>query len=40
MGALPALAPLPWHVSHAWRTENSISFSVPLTASSNVIRRS
>ena len=40
IGSLPAFAPLPWHVSHGWRTENSISFSVPLTASSNVIRRS
>ena len=38
--SLPALAPLPWHVSQRWRTENSISFSVPRTASSKVIRRS
>ena len=39
-GSVPGLAPLPLQVSHGWRTRNSISFSVPLTASSNVIRKS
>ena len=39
-GCVPGLAPLPLHVSHRPRTGNSISFSVPRTASSNVIRRS
>ena len=39
-GACPALAPVPSHVSQRPRTGNSISFSVPLTASANVIRMS
>ncbi len=36
----PAFAPVPSHVSQRPRTGNSISFSVPRTASSNVIRMS
>ena len=40
IGSVPGLAPSPPHVSHGWRTVNSISFSVPWTASSKVIRRS
>ena len=40
IGSVPGSAPLPPHVSQAPRTVNSISFSVPLTASSKVIRRS
>ena len=39
-GSVPGFAPLPPQVSHGCRTRNSISFSVPLTASSKVIRRS
>ena len=37
---VPALAPVPLHVSQRPRTGNSISFSVPFTASANVIRMS
>ena len=40
IGSVPGSAPLPPHVSQRPRTRNSISFSVPLTASSKVIRRS
>ena len=40
VGWVPGLAPEPWQVSHRLRTGNSISFSVPWTASSKVIRRS
>ena len=40
IASVPAFAPVPWQVSHGWSARNSISFSVPLTASSNVIRRS
>ncbi len=40
VGSVPGFAPVPEHVSQRPRTRNSISFSVPLTASSNVIRRS
>ena len=40
VGSVPGLAPLPPHVSQRWRTVNSISFSVPWTASSKEIRRS
>jgi hypothetical protein len=37
---VPGWAPLPSHTSHCERTGNSISFSTPRTASSNVMRRS
>jgi hypothetical protein len=40
VGWVPGLAPLPPHVSQRARTGNSISFSVPRIASSNVILRS
>ena len=40
VGSVPGSAPLPVHVSHRPRPRNSISFSVPRTASSNVMRRS
>ena len=40
VGDVPGLAPLPLHVSHVSSTRNSISFSVPVIASANVIRRS
>ncbi len=39
-GVEPGFAPVPAQVSQRPRTGNSISFSVPRTASSNVIRRS
>ncbi len=38
--SVPSFAPVPWQVSQGWSARNSISRSVPLTASSNVIRRS
>src|SRR3954463_14209199 len=40
LGSVPGSAPFPPHVSQAPRTVNSSSFSVPLTASSELIRRS
>ena len=39
-GSVPGLAPVPEHVSQRSRTWNSISFSVPLIASSKLMRRS
>ena len=39
-GSVPGRAPVPLHVSQRPSTENSISCSVPWTASSNEIRRS
>ncbi len=40
VASVPGAAPVPVHVSHRPSARNSISFSVPLTASSNVMRMS